>query len=122
GRRAGPAPGRPGRGVGGDVVVVTIDLTHRSSSTGAPDGHLLAELPRRLSLTLPELRLAAELAGGAPLPFATRAPRPGQPPRAGGALRGSTPRSREYAAALDSLHEPRASLARRGLVVPVASG
>src|SRR5690606_7033922 len=43
-------------------------------------------------------------------------------PRAGGALRGSTPRSREYAAALDSLHEPRASLARRGLVVPVASG
>lgn len=98
--------------------MVTVDLTTRSAPLGTPDGHLLAELPRRLSLTLPELRLAAELAGGAPLPFSTRAPRPAQPPGSGRTIAETTPVSRAYAATLDSLPDPRVSLARRGLVTP----
>lgn len=43
----------------------TVDL---STPPPTPLG-LLDRLPRRVTLTLPELRLLAELAGGAPLPF-----------------------------------------------------
>jgi hypothetical protein len=78
---------------------------------------VLGRLPRRLSLTLPELLLAAERAGGAPLPFEPA----GAPDDAalGGRL-GPTPGATDAAAlagVLDGLHAPESSLARRGLLV-----
>ena len=90
----------------------TIDL---STPPAAPLS-LLDGLPRRVSLTLPELRLAAERAGGAPLPFEVQDARPAS------ALEGRLGTSRAtaeddaYAAALASLHDPEESLARRGLL------
>ena len=45
--------------------MATVDLT----TPPPPPTGLLDALPRRVSLTLPELRLAASLAGDAPLPF-----------------------------------------------------
>ena len=45
--------------------MVSVDL----GTPPAPPASVLDGLPRRLPLTLPELRLAAERAGGAPLPF-----------------------------------------------------
>ena len=89
-----------------------IDL---STPPPAP-ASLLEGLPRRASLTLPELRLVAERAGGAPLPFELHDARPSS------ALEGRLGTSRAtaeddaYAAALASLHEPKESLARRGLL------
>lgn len=89
-----------------------IDL---SAPAPAPAG-LLDALPRRAALTLPELRLVAERAGGAPLPFDL------VQPASGGDLDDRLGRSRQsvedeaYAAALAALHEPAASLTRRGLM------
>lgn len=91
--------------------MATIDLTTPPEPTGA-----LEALPRRLALTLPELRLLAEKAGGAPLPFELADPgdadllqsRLGQSPAAADAA--------AYSDALASLHDPADSLARRGLV------
>jgi hypothetical protein len=77
---------------------------------------VLEALPRRVTLTLPELRLVAERAGGAPLPFELTAP------RAAHALEDRLGQSRTsaadeaYAAALASLHDPEESLTRRGLL------
>ncbi len=100
--------------------MVTVDL----GTAPTPPASTLDALPRRLSLTLPELRLAAEKAGGAPLPFEMAASvanpiehrltdrladRLGQ-------TRGGTEES-AYAAALDALHEPAGSLERRRLLV-----
>ena len=48
-----------------DSDMVTIDLT----TPPPPPTSFLDAMARRLALTLPELRLVAELAGGAPLPF-----------------------------------------------------
>jgi hypothetical protein len=90
----------------------TIDL---SIPPPAPDG-VLDALPRRAALTLPELRLVAEAAGGAPLPFDVA--EPGQAPALEerlGQSRG-TVEDQAYLAVLDSLHDPRASLERRGLL------
>jgi hypothetical protein len=92
--------------------VPTIDL---STPPPAP-ATLLDGLPRRVSLTLPELRLVAERAGGAPLPFEA------DDARSASALEGRLGTSRAtaeddaYAAALASLHDPEDSLARRGLL------
>jgi hypothetical protein len=92
--------------------VPTIDL---STTPPAPTS-LLDGLPRRVTLTLPELRLAAARAGGAPLPFEVHEARPAS------ALEGRLGTSRAtaeddaYAAALASLHDPEESLARRGLL------
>ncbi len=93
--------------------MVTIDL----GTPPAPAASMLDGLPRRLPLTLPELRLVAEEAGGAPLPFEPAAPttthrledRLGQ-------TRG-TAEEAAYAAALDALHDPAAQLERRHLLV-----
>src|SRR5262245_43207767 len=92
--------------------MVSIDLgTPPARPTSLLDG-----LPRRLPLTLPELRLAAELAGGAPLPFEPAVPSTVTPwEERLGDTRGSTEES-AYAAALDALHEPMGSLQRRGLL------
>ena len=90
----------------------TIDL-----STPPPrEPGLLEALPRRVTLTLPELQLLSERAGGAPLPFESVAA-PGSSPLEGrlGASRTSTEDS-AYARALDSLHDPAESLEKRGLL------
>lgn len=93
--------------------MVTIDL-----STPPPlADSFLDGLPRRVALTLPELRLVARLAGEAPLPFE-------QPDAAesatglAGRLGDGQPSQEEqaYAAALQSLHDPGDSLRRRGLL------
>jgi hypothetical protein len=90
----------------------TIDLT---TPPPAPDG-VLDALPRRAALTLPELRLVAEAAGGAPLPFDVTGP--GE----AAALEDRLGRSRGtvedegYHAVLETLHDPRSSLERRGLL------
>ncbi|MCW2791038.1 MAG: hypothetical protein JWO76_136, partial [Nocardioides sp.] len=92
--------------------MTTIDL----STPPAPPVGLLDALPRRVALTLPELRLVAARAGGAPLPFEVSAP------SGGSALDGRLGESRgsaedtAYAAALEALHDPETSLSRRGLM------
>lgn len=93
----------------------TIDL---STPPPVAEG-TLEGLPRRLALTLPELRLLAESAGGAPLPFEmVKASGEG-----GSALESRLGQSRTatedqaYADALASLHDPAEALDKRGLVV-----
>ncbi|PVG82361.1 hypothetical protein DDE18_12840 [Nocardioides gansuensis] len=92
--------------------MVTIDLT-----APAPEpASFLDGLPRRLALTLPELRLAAAHAGEAPLPFdLEEPPEPGALEGRLGHSRGSA-EAEAYAEALDTLHDPEESLRRRGLL------
>jgi len=94
--------------------VATIDL-----GPPQPTPHdLLDGLPRRVALTLPELRFVATHANGAPLPFDVHEPDHGD-----GGLDDRLGRSRggdeqeAYADALGRLHDPAASLSRRGLLV-----
>ena len=94
--------------------MVTIDL----STPPPPAESVLEALPRRVALTLPELTLAARLAGDAPLPFTPADPVAEAEPLAG--RLGATRPSREdeaYAAAMASLHDPEGTLTRRGLLV-----
>lgn len=94
--------------------MTTVDLT---APAPAPAG-LLDGLPRRLGLTLPELLLAADLTGDAPLPF-----EPGRPGGDAaspledrlGASRSSTDQD-AFLATVERLHDPRQSLSRRGLL------
>ena len=95
--------------------MATIDL-----GPPQPTPHdLLDGLPRRVALTLPELRFAAGRANGAPLPFDVHEPTAA----ADGGLDDRLGRSRggdeqqAYADALDRLHDPATSLSRRGLLV-----
>jgi hypothetical protein len=93
--------------------VTTIDL----GTPPPPPSGLLDGLPRRVTLTLPELQLVARSAGDAPLPFVLAEPsETGSLEGRLGASR-TTTEDQAYAAALASLHDPRASLARRGLLV-----
>ena len=94
--------------------MVTIDLT----TPPTPPASFLDGMARRLALTLPELRLVAELAGGAPLPFDVHDDTAAQAGGLSGRLgqsRGSVEDS-AYAGALAALHDPQESLRRRGLV------
>lgn len=93
--------------------MVTIDLT----TPPAPAASFLDGLARRLAVTLPELRLLAELAGNAPLPFDLVEPTDGAAGLSDrlGQSRGSVEDS-SYADALDSLHDAAETLSRRGLV------
>ena len=91
--------------------MTTVDLT----TTHATPENLLDGLPRRVALTLPELRLVAERAGNAPLPFDVTEPRPGALEDRMGQSRGSS-EDAAYLTALATLHEPVDSLSRRGLV------
>lgn len=92
--------------------MATVDLT----TPPPPPTGLLDALPRRVGLTLPELRLAAERAGGAPLPFdLADAARGGALEDRLGLSRPST-QDEAYAAALATLHDPAETLARRGLL------
>jgi len=92
--------------------VPTIDL---STPPPAPTT-LLDGLPRRVTLTLPELRLVAERAGGAPLPFELAQPHQADvlEDRLGSSR--ATAEESAYAEALASLHDPEESLVRRGLL------
>lgn len=92
--------------------MATIDLT----TAPPPPRSLLAGLPRRATLTLPELRVAAEHAGGAPLPFDATAPERHALHDRLGASQGADDDA-AYATALGALHDPSESLARRGLLV-----
>jgi len=93
--------------------VATIDL-----GPPRPTPHdLLDGLPRRVALTLPELRLVAEHANGAPLPFDLRVDvDDGGLDERLGRGRGSDEQA-AYADALGRLHDPATSLSRRGLLV-----
>jgi hypothetical protein len=92
--------------------MTTIDL----STPPAPPVGLLDALPRRVALTLPELRLVAEKAGGAPLPFAVSEPAGGSAlDDRLGESRGSA-EDTAYAHAVGALHDPETSLSRRGLM------
>lgn len=80
---------------------------------------LLDGLPRRVSLTLPELRHVATSAGDAPLPFDLV-----EPPEAGGSAladrlgdAGETDDAAAYAETLARLASPVETLGRRGLLV-----
>ena len=92
----------------------TVDLSSPPPAPPAAEGSLHA-LPRRVTLSLAELRHVARAAGGAPLPFETAE-------RVAPTLEGRLGRLRggaedaAYAAALGSLHDPADSLARRGLL------
>jgi hypothetical protein len=90
----------------------TIDL----STPPPPPAGTLDALPRRVALTLHELRLVADRAGGAPLPFDVRSP--GEAPAIEDRL-GSSPattQDRAYGDVLAQLHDPETSLRRRGLI------
>ena len=91
----------------------TVDL---ATPPPAPAGTLQG-LPRRVALTLPELRLLAAKAGGAPLPFDVAEDAPGDSPLENrlGASRAAED-AQAYAAALGTLHDPADALARRGLL------
>lgn len=87
------------------------------STPPPPPAGLLEALPRRVTLTLPELRVVAEAAGGAPLPFDLDAPGAFTTPTLDDRL-GQGPGSREdaaYRSVLATLPDPWSSLARRGL-------
>ena len=95
--------------------MVTIDLT-APAPVPAP-ASFLEGLPRRLALTLPELRLVAELAGNAPLPFDLVDPSVEGAGLTGrlGQNRGSSDHT-AYTQALASLRDPADTLRRRGLL------
>jgi hypothetical protein len=90
----------------------TIDL----STPPRPPAGTLDALPRRVALTLPELRLVADRAGGAPLPFTISSPpeAPAIEDRLGTSP--GTTQDQAYVAVLDSLHDAETSLGRRGLL------
>ena len=93
----------------------TIDLA--TPPPPAPDGTLQG-LPRRVALTMRELSLLAERAGGAPLPFDVA----GVAASGGNPLEDRLGQSRAatdaqaYAGALQTLHDPTQTLTRRGLL------
>jgi hypothetical protein len=94
--------------------MATVDLT----TPAPPPSGLLDALPRRVGLTLAELRFAAERAGDAPLPFDLLPDAaPGGDPLEHrlGQSRASSEHD-AYAAALATLHDPAETLSRRGLV------
>ena len=91
----------------------TIDLT---AAPPPRTERVLDGIPRRLALTLHELRVVAQHAGDAPLPFDVTVV---AGPNALDARLGTSSGSAEeaaYAEALASLHEPVESLRRRGLL------
>ena len=95
--------------------MATVDLS-AAPATPPADFGTLEGLPRRLALTLAELRHLAGLAGDAPLPFDVTAP------KVGSSLDDRLGQSRAsledqaYVEALAALHEPTDSLIKRGLI------
>lgn len=98
--------------------MVTIDLT---TAAPAPQD-TLDGLPRRLSLTLAELRLLAERAGGAPLPFEVREPSNNSSLSTRLGPTSATGAAAAFTGALADLPDAEESLERRGLTSgPVAT-
>ncbi|WP_028659749.1 hypothetical protein [Nocardioides insulae] len=95
--------------------MTTIDLGSPTPPAPTPPAPLDA-VPRRAALTLPELRLAAEHASGAPLPFDLAAPRGGSALDARLGVSPGTVEEQVYTEALAALHDAEESLARRGLL------
>ncbi|HWJ81704.1 MAG TPA: hypothetical protein VNS55_05660 [Nocardioides sp.] len=93
--------------------MTTIDLTPAPPVASTP----LDAAPRRVGLTLPELGVVAEMAGGAPLPFDVASP------SAAGGLEDrlghspATTSDQAYRSVVGALANPVAALYRRGLVV-----
>ena len=100
------------------TLMATIDL----STPPPPPTTLLDALPRRVTLTLAELRLVAERAGGAPLPFDVVEPRWRTRARRPARCEPLVGEDAAYADALASLHDPAATLERRGLLGDDANG
>ena len=95
--------------------MATIDL-----GPPRPTPHdLLDGLPRRVALTLPELRFVAERANGAPLPFdlARRDARTRAASTTGSVAAAAPTSRRRTPRRSASLHDPATSLSRRGLLV-----
>lgn len=110
--------------------VTTVDLTSAAAPASAAGS--LEDLPRRVALTLAELRHLADLAGGAPLPFDTATDAPhstdgtASPAAAAPAAddlearlgaQPADPGRSAYDEVVAGLHEPADSLERRGLLV-----
>jgi hypothetical protein len=93
----------------------TVDLATPAAPPPAPAG-TLEGLPRRLALTLPELRLLAERAGGAPLPFDVVERTDAGPLSSRLGQTRQAADDEAFAAALASLHDPAEALLRRGLL------
>lgn len=101
--------------------MATIDLGTRPAAAW----HVAwSSVPRRITLTLPELELAAERAGGAPLPFARATAGPEETGLAARLGRGQIAEAAAaFASARASLNDPATSLERRGLLDdPALSG
>lgn len=98
----------------------TIDLTTvavRGTPPPAPTPvHAIDAAPRRVGLTLPELQQAADLAGGAPLPFEVTAPAAADGMQSRLGRSPATTDDQAYRATLASMHDPAESLERRGLL------
>ncbi|GAA1477718.1 hypothetical protein GCM10009623_21640 [Nocardioides aestuarii] len=95
----------------------TIDLAAPAPTRLPGPLALLDGLPRRVTLTLPELRHVASLAGGAPLPFDdAEAPGDAHPLEDRLGASPATAEDEAYAAALASLRDAEDSLDRRGLL------
>ena len=93
--------------------MVTIDLT----TPPPPAASFLDGLPRRLALTLPELRHVAEPRGRRAAPLRPRrGRRRRRASRVVSASRAAVVEDNAYAAALASLHDADDSLRRRGLI------
>ncbi|WGL52741.1 hypothetical protein P5P86_02695 [Nocardioides sp. BP30] len=89
-----------------------------------PTAEVWADLPRRVGLTLTELRLLAELLG-APLPFDVVPPAPEPTGGSLAARLGLNPTATQdqtYAEVLARLGDPADSLRRRGLLAPEGGG
>jgi hypothetical protein len=91
--------------------MTTIDL----STPPPPPTGLLDGLPRRVALTLPELRLVAERAGGAPLPFDVVEPAPAAALEDRLGQSRGTVEDAAYVSVLASLRDAETSLTHRGL-------
>ena len=91
----------------------TIDLT----TAPPPPRHALDGAPRRAGLTLAELQLAAELAGGAPLPFEVAPPTEADPMESRLGATPTSAESRVYRDAVAALPDAAESLVRRQLLV-----
>ena len=104
--RVRASPARP-QGLADRRPARDSDLMPPSTSPppAPPPANLLDGLPRRVALTLPELRLVAERAGDAPLPFDVTEPAGPGPSRTGWARAAGRPRTPPTSRPSPRLHD-----------------